>query len=62
MLPLTEEERLRLAALAYVIDLHDELTQENGAPRSALRTKPSISFWAIRNCAGRWPLGRRARR
>ena len=32
MLPLTEEERLRLAALAYVIDLHDELTQENGAP------------------------------
>ena len=32
MLPFTEEERLRLAALAYVIDLHDELTQENGAP------------------------------
>ena len=32
MLPLTEEERLRLAALAYVIDLHDELTQEDGAP------------------------------
>ena len=32
MVPLTEEERLRLAALAYVIDLHDELTQENGAP------------------------------
>jgi hypothetical protein len=32
MLRFTEEERLRLAALAYVIDLHDELTQENGAP------------------------------
>jgi hypothetical protein len=32
MLPLTEEARLGLAALAYVIDLHDELTQENGAP------------------------------
>ena len=32
MLPLTEDERLKLAALAYVIDLHDELTQENGAP------------------------------
>jgi len=32
MLPLTEEERLRLAALAYVIELHEELTQENGAP------------------------------
>jgi hypothetical protein len=32
MLRLTEEEKLRLAALAYVIDLHAELTQENGAP------------------------------
>ena len=32
MVPLTEEERLRLAALAYVIELHEELTQENGAP------------------------------
>jgi hypothetical protein len=32
MLPLTEEERLRLAALAYVMNLHEELTQENGAP------------------------------
>ena len=29
---LTKEARLRLAALAYVIDLHNELTQENGAP------------------------------
>jgi hypothetical protein len=28
----TEETRLRLAALAYVINLYDELTQENGAP------------------------------
>jgi hypothetical protein len=32
MLPLTEDGRLRLAALAYVIESHEELTQENGAP------------------------------
>jgi hypothetical protein len=32
MLLLTEEERLRLAALAYVMNLQSELTQENGAP------------------------------
>jgi len=32
MSPLTEAEKLRRAALAYVIDLHNELTQENGAP------------------------------
>jgi hypothetical protein len=27
-----EETRLRLAALTYVINLYDELTQENGGP------------------------------
>jgi hypothetical protein len=27
-----EETRLRLAALAYVINIYDELTQETGAP------------------------------
>jgi len=27
-----ENTRLRQAALAYVIDLYDELTEENGAP------------------------------
>jgi hypothetical protein len=32
MMQLTREARLRLAALAYVIHLHNELTQENGAP------------------------------
>ena len=32
MSPSTEAEKLRRAALAYVIDLHNELTQENGAP------------------------------
>jgi hypothetical protein len=32
MVQVAEEARLRLAALAYVIDLHNELTQENGVP------------------------------
>jgi len=31
MSPLTEEDKLRLAALAYVTDLHNDLTQESGA-------------------------------
>jgi hypothetical protein len=35
----TEETRLRLAALAYVINLYDELTQENGAPPLGTRNK-----------------------
>ena len=32
MMQLTMEARLKLAALAYVIHLHNELTQESGAP------------------------------
>jgi hypothetical protein len=32
MVELTKEARLKMAALAYVIGLHNELTQENGAP------------------------------
>lgn len=32
MVLLTEATRLRVAALAYVINLYEELTQENGAP------------------------------
>jgi hypothetical protein len=32
MVQVTEEARLKMAALAYVIGLHNELTQENGAP------------------------------
>jgi hypothetical protein len=32
MVLLTEETRLRRAALVYVMNLHNGLTQENGAP------------------------------
>lgn len=31
-LPTTEDPKLRRAALAYVIELYDELSEENGAP------------------------------
>jgi len=46
-----EDTRLREAALAYVIELYDELTMENGAPTWARRTKPSISSSPIPNYA-----------
>jgi hypothetical protein len=50
---LTEETRLRRAALVYVRNLHNELTQQNGRRRSGPRIKRSSSSWASRNCAGR---------
>ena len=53
MAQLTEEARLRLAALNYVIVLHNELTQENGRRRSGPRTRRSTLFWATLNCAAR---------
>jgi hypothetical protein len=58
MVQLTEEARLRLAALAYVIELHNELTQENGSPPLGTQIRPSISSWATRNCGGSLPTGR----
>ena len=51
-------------AFAYVIELYRELTQENGAPISARRTRRSISSSPIRSCASGHAMGsdRRNRR
>ena len=40
MVPLTEEMRLRLAALDDVTDLHKEVTQEHGMPPFGTQNQP----------------------
>jgi hypothetical protein len=57
MVELTKEARLKMAALAYVIGLHNELTQENGAPPLGTQNQAVDFIWATRNCGGRLPTG-----
>ena len=45
---ITENAMVIRQALAYVIELYHELTEENGAPHSASRTRSSTSSSPIR--------------
>jgi ABC-type histidine transport system ATPase subunit len=53
MVLLTEETRLRRAALIYVMNLHNGLTQENGAPPLGTQNQTVNFILGDRNCAGR---------
>jgi len=54
---ITEDTSLIQQALAYAIELYRELSEENGPPASARRTRWSISSWPIRSCAQRSRIG-----
>jgi len=52
-----ENTRLRQAALAYVIDLYDELTEENGAPTLGTQNQAVDFILAdpeLRRAVGEW--------